>query len=119
MEFQERVLAADYEAQRNIAPFLEVPVLRKIVQTLTNDPRGDFGQWATNPLIIGMLRDAKKALDEGRFTEEEAERMILDYVKARSRRRSTDAGAPSSGALSDRALQRRLLLSLERVQVGQ
>lgn len=65
-----------------MAPFLDVPVLRKIVQTLTNDPRGDFDQWAKNPLILKMLSEAKKALEEKRFTEEEAEHLILQYIKA-------------------------------------
>ena len=83
--FQECVLSSDVEAQRNVAPFLEIPALRRIVQTLTNDPRGDFAQWATNPRIMDMLHQCKAMLDEGRVTEAEVEHTMLSYVKARSR----------------------------------
>ena len=48
-DFRERVLAADAEAQKNVAPFLENPVLRRIIKTFTNDERGDFAKWACNP----------------------------------------------------------------------
>ena len=53
-----QVLASEVDAQKAVAPYLEHPLLRKIVQTFTNDPRGDFAQWATNPLVISMLEQA-------------------------------------------------------------
>lgn len=59
MEFRDKVLEADYEAQKNIAPFLENKVLRRIIKTFTNDPKGDFAKWARNPLVISMLSRAK------------------------------------------------------------
>mmetsp|Transcript_6686 Transcript_6686/g.9074 ORF Transcript_6686/g.9074 Transcript_6686/m.9074 type:complete len:344 (-) Transcript_6686:184-1215(-) len=81
MEFKEKVLESDYDAQKNIAPFLENRVLRKIVQTFTNDPRNDFSKWASNPLVLEMLQQAKELMDEGRMSEDEAERLILAQLK--------------------------------------
>ena len=59
------MLDSDYEAQRAIAPFLKHRALRRVIQTFGNDPRGDLGQWATNPRVLGMLRQAKQLLDDG------------------------------------------------------
>jgi len=80
MEFKEKVMESDYDAQKNMAPFLENKVLRKIVQTFTNDPRNDFSKWANNPLVIRMLTKAKELMDEGRMTEDEAEHLILQQL---------------------------------------
>jgi hypothetical protein len=82
--FRERFLAAPLEAQRAMAPFLEVPLLRRVVQTLSNDERGDFGAWATNPRIIEMLQAAKEAIDSGNLNEEEATRLMVAFAKART-----------------------------------
>ena len=60
LEFREKVLESDYEAQNNVAPFLENKVLRRIIKTFTNDPKGDFAKWARNPLVIQMLTRAKE-----------------------------------------------------------
>lgn len=79
-----QVLEADYSAQRNVAPFLKIPVLRRIVQTFTNDEHEDFGRWAHNPLAIQMLQQAKDLLDEGRMTEAEMEALLLSQMQARS-----------------------------------
>lgn len=81
MEFKDKVLESDYEAQKNIAPFLDNKVLRKIVQTFTNDPRNDFSKWANNPMIIRMLTQAKEMMDEGKMSEEEAEQIILRQLQ--------------------------------------
>ena len=81
--FRERFMAASPEAQRSMAPFLKVPVLRRIVQTLTNDERNDFGHWATNPAIVEMLSAAKEAIETGRMTEVEVEHLLLAHAKAR------------------------------------
>ena len=54
------MLESELEAQKNIAPFLENRVLRRVIQTFTNDPSGDFGKWASNPRVIEMLREAKR-----------------------------------------------------------
>lgn len=51
-----QVLASEFESQKAIQPFLKYPVLRKVVQTLTNDPRNDFDVWASNPRVISMLK---------------------------------------------------------------
>ena len=82
--FGMQVLEADYSAQRNVAPFLKIPVLRRIVQTFTNDEHEDFGRWAHNPLAIQMLQQAKDLLDEGRMTEAEMEALLLSQMQARS-----------------------------------
>jgi len=87
IRFREIVLASPPEAQRNIAPYLAVPVLRRVVQTLTNDEHGDFGRWACNPLVLNMLRETKTALADGRTTEAEVERLLIAQAKARARRR--------------------------------
>lgn len=92
LKFRDVVLAASPEAQRAVAPFLKVPVLRRIVQTIANDPSGDFTKWATNPLVLEHLSVAKKAIDDGLITEQEAEHLILAQVKARTRPRlATDS----------------------------
>jgi hypothetical protein len=88
------VMESDYDAQKNMAPFLENKVLRKIVQTFTNDPRNDFSKWANNPLVIRMLTKAKELMDEGRMTEDEAEHLILQQLNVRRpQRRSRFHGA--------------------------
>ncbi|PRW44423.1 Peptidyl-prolyl cis-trans isomerase D [Chlorella sorokiniana] len=81
LEFRDKVLEAEYDAQKNIAPFLENRVLRRIVQTFTNDPSGDFGKWAQNPRVIEMLREAKRLMDEGYLTEDEVEHHILRQLQ--------------------------------------
>jgi hypothetical protein len=83
LKFRDVVLSSSPEAQRAVAPFLKVPVLRQIVQTIANDQRGNFSQWATNPTIIEYLSLAKKALDDGLMTEAEAEHLILAQIKVR------------------------------------
>ncbi len=83
--FGMQVLEADYSAQRNVAPFLKIPVLRRIVQTFTNDEHEDFGRWAHNPLAIQMLQQAKDLLDEGRMTEAEMEALLLSQARSLGR----------------------------------
>ena len=90
-DFRERVLAADAEAQKNVAPFLENPVLRRIIKTFTNDERGDFAKWACNPRVLEMLRRAQKAMDEGKLTEAEAERVMIESVAAKQKSAYDDA----------------------------
>ena len=92
-DFRERVLAADAEAQKNVAPFLENPVLRRIIKTFTNDERGDFAKWACNPRVLEMLRRAQKAMDEGKLTEAEAERVMIESVAAKQKSAYDDADA--------------------------
>ena len=92
-DFRERVLAADAEAQKNVAPFLENPVLRRIIKTFTNDERGDFAKWACNPRVLEMLRRAQKAMDEGKLTEAEAERIMIESVAAKQKSDYDDADA--------------------------
>lgn len=85
-----QVLESDYDAQKNVAPFLKSKMLRRIVQaspwlrcalirwhvepmcathplpqTFTNDESGDFEKWANNPRVVEMLREAQRQLDEG------------------------------------------------------
>ena len=79
-----QVLDAEYEAQKSIAPFMKNRVLRRIVQTFTNDPMHDFGKWANNPQIIAMLTEAKRLLDEGYMTEAEMEHAMLAQLQVKS-----------------------------------
>ena len=74
-------MQSDEESQRNIAPFLENPVLKRIVQTFCNDPKNDFNKWATNPRIIDMLTRAKKMMDEGRISSEEVEYLLISHLQ--------------------------------------
>jgi hypothetical protein len=85
-DFRERVLAADFEAQKNVAPFLENPVLRRIIKTFTNDERGDFAKWACNPRVLEMLRRAQKAMDEGKLNEADAERVMIESLTAHQKK---------------------------------
>ena len=91
-DFRERVLAADFEAQKNVAPFLENPVLRRIIKTFTNDERGDFAKWACNPRVLEMLRRAQKAMDEGKLTEADAERVMIQSLAAHQKKTQTRDG---------------------------
>lgn len=84
--FRDVVLAADPEAQRAVAPFLSIPVLRRIVATLCNDTSGTFSERALNPTILARLHEARTALKEGRMTEAEAEHIMLAHAKARARK---------------------------------
>ncbi|KAK9835278.1 hypothetical protein WJX84_006359 [Apatococcus fuscideae] len=81
LTFREKVLEASFEAQQNIAPFLDYPVLRKVIQTFTNDARGDFDIWATNQQALAMLQEAKRMLDSGSLTEEELEQNMLRQLQ--------------------------------------
>ena len=99
-DFRERVLAADFEAQKNVAPFLENPVLRRIIKTFTNDERGDFAKWACNPRVLEMLRRAQKAMDEGKLNEADAERVMIESLTAHQKKRKRATANPSSTTTS-------------------
>jgi hypothetical protein len=81
LRFRDKVLESYYDAQVAIAPFLRNKVLRRIVQTFANDPKGDFSKWATNPRVIEMLREAQKLMDDGRLTEKDAEEFMLRMLR--------------------------------------
>lgn len=81
LKFKGKVLEADYEAQKAIAPFLKNKVLKKVVQTFANDRDGDFEKWAKNPRVIEMLKAAEKHMEEGRMTEEEMEEFWIRMLK--------------------------------------
>lgn len=115
---REAVLGADFEAQRAVAPFLRTPCLRRIVQTFTNDLRGDFSGWASNPRVIEMLAAAQRVLDEGRMSEEEMEHLLLAQLKdpaheahadfeARARRVARLPTDALVGALNEHLTERR------------
>lgn len=76
-----QVLASDYEAQKAMGPFLENPVLRRIIQTFTNDADGDFGKWANNPQVLAMLTQAKRLMDDGHMTPAEMENHLLQHLQ--------------------------------------
>ena len=80
MDFRDAVLRSNEEAQRNVAPFLRTRALRAVIWTFRNDANGDFGKWATNPLVLRMLSEMQTALDEGRASEEEIERFMVNYL---------------------------------------
>jgi len=101
-----QVLETEYSAQRNVAPFLKIPVLRRIVQTFTNDEHDDFGRWADNPLVLQMLGQAKALLDEGRMSEPEMEALLLAQLA------SPALAAPPGG---DAAAARTVRLAAEQL----
>ena len=76
-----QVLKSDYEVQKVLAPFLKSPSLRKVIQTFVNDENGDFGKWAANPVVIQMLGQAKKLLEEGTITEQEMQDTFSSYLQ--------------------------------------
>jgi tetratricopeptide (TPR) repeat protein len=79
--FRDKVLESDYEAQQNIAPFMENKFLRRIIQTFCNDEQGDFGKWAKNPRVIEMLQRAKELVDNGHVEEDELEHRMIKYLQ--------------------------------------
>jgi len=81
-EFQNQVLCADYDAQKNVAPYLENRVLRRVINTFCNDPNNDFSKWANNKEVLNLLESAKRMMDEGRLTEDEAEEMMFQIVSS-------------------------------------
>jgi len=70
-DFREMVLQADATSQANILPFMDNKVLRRFIQTFTNDENKDFAKWAQNPLVLEMLHKAKEMMDQGRMSEDE------------------------------------------------
>lgn len=76
-----QVLETDYDVQKRIAPYLANPVLRRIIQTFTNDEHGDFGKWAGNPMVLQMLEQTKMLLDNGHLTEAELEQALIAQLQ--------------------------------------
>ena len=76
-----QVLESDYEVQKSIAPYLQNRVLRRIIQTFTNDPANDMGKWAGNPSVLQMLQEAKRLMDGGYVTEDEMERLLIAQMQ--------------------------------------
>eukprot|EP00884_Botryococcus_braunii_P009708 jgi/Botrbrau1/18739/Bobra.0386s0062.1 len=81
VDLQEKVLEADYDVQKKIAPYLANPVLRRIIQTFTNDEHGDFGKWASNPMVLQMLQQAKELMDSGHLSERELEQALIAQLQ--------------------------------------
>lgn len=81
LEFRQKLLSADPEAQQNVGPYMQNRVLRRIVMCLANDPEGDFEKWAKNARVLAMLKEAKTLLDEKRLSEEEIEYIFLRQLK--------------------------------------
>ena len=78
-----QVLTADLEAQKALVPFLKNSVLRRIIQTFTNDAQGDVSKWACNPEVIRLLTEAKRLMDEGYVTETEMEAKLVAQLEVR------------------------------------
>lgn len=70
-------MEADLEAQKAIAPLLQNKVLRKIIQSFTNDESGKMDYWACNPEVLRLLKEAKRKMDEGIVSEDEMEALLL------------------------------------------
>mmetsp|Transcript_9804 Transcript_9804/g.39720 ORF Transcript_9804/g.39720 Transcript_9804/m.39720 type:complete len:201 (-) Transcript_9804:11-613(-) len=62
--FRDAVLAAESEAQTNMAPFIKHKVLRHIICSFTNGAEGNFDALASNPRVLNMLNQAKKVRSE-------------------------------------------------------
>ena len=62
-------------------PFLKNSVLRRIIQTFTNDAQGDVSKWACNPEVIRLMTEAKRLMDEGFVTETEMEAKLVAQLK--------------------------------------
>ena len=71
------------ELQANLEPFMRSPCLRRVVQTLANDPDPEHGldYWSGNPRVLQLLQHAKELLDEGRVTEKELEQLLITQFK--------------------------------------
>jgi len=71
-----QVLSSDLETKQKLAPYLKHPVLRRVIQTFTNDEDGNMGKWACNPEVQRLLSEAKRLMDEGHVAEKEMERQF-------------------------------------------
>ena len=76
------MLDAKLETQQAMAPLLKNRVLRRVIQTFTNDPSGDMDRWAGNPEVLRLLHEAKRRMDEGYATEDEMEALLLAHLEA-------------------------------------
>jgi hypothetical protein len=76
-----QVLETDYDVQKRIAPYLANPVLRRIIQTFTNDEHGDFGKWAANSMVLQMLEQTKNLIDKGHLSEKDLEHALIAQLQ--------------------------------------
>lgn len=75
------MLNADIESQKAVAPLLQNKVLRRVIQTFTNDENGDMQRWACNPEVLRLLYEAKKRMEDGTVSEDEMERLLLEQFQ--------------------------------------
>ena len=74
-----QVHKAEPAVQRNVAPFLQHPILRRLLHSFAQD--GSFQTWADNPEIIAMLREALRLLQDGHLTEQQLEHAFMSQLK--------------------------------------
>ena len=75
----QQVLKSDPAVQKTIAPFLQYPALRGILRSFTQG--SEFGNWADNPQVISMLREALRLLRNGHITEQQLEHALLSQLQ--------------------------------------
>ena len=76
-----QVLEADLDTQQAVAPLLQNKVLRRIIQSFTNDNKCKIDFWACNPEVLRLLHEAKRKMDEGFVSEEEMESLLLAHLQ--------------------------------------
>jgi hypothetical protein len=76
-----QVLSSNLETKQKLAPYLKHPVLRRVIQTFTNDEDGNMGKWACNPEVQRLLSEAKRLMDEGHVAEKEMERLLISHLE--------------------------------------
>ena len=76
-----QVLEADLETQKAVAPLLQNKVLRRIIQSFTNDDSGRMDYWACNPEVLRLLHEAKRKMEEGYISEKEMESLLIAHLR--------------------------------------
>ncbi|MEW5308635.1 MAG: hypothetical protein WDW38_000578 [Sanguina aurantia] len=95
LEFEQKVMAAGPDIQRAVAPFMDHPVLRRVMHSFANGSDEGLTQWASNPRVIEMLTTARSLLRHGRMTEGELETMLLQRIKSPALSAGEEAITPS------------------------
>ncbi|KAG2482353.1 hypothetical protein HYH03_018703 [Edaphochlamys debaryana] len=93
-ETRRKLEEADEATRSALAPLLRHPPLARLVASLWNDPDTDASAWASNPLVLGMLRRAARLLARGELSEAQLEEALLAHIKA--------PGTPGAAEWSER-----------------
>ncbi|GLC45092.1 hypothetical protein PLESTF_001560000 [Pleodorina starrii] len=80
-EVRHKLSCTDEGTRKALGPFLQYRPLLRLVSSLFNDPATDVSAWASNPVVLKMLRRARQMLQEGTVGEQELEQALLKFIK--------------------------------------